>query len=183
MIRMAEKKQTKQNKGAKRESHQRRNPYLYAAVVIVIVAAALVLFLAGPALNVSVPFSTFKANFQSAARVSVTATYSNQSQYEAESPCFTSMLEVIAHSRKASTIDFFIIDSSNATCTYSATGLGGSVSPVTTNSSYCLGKADSEPGIFLNYSTANYTSITSSRMLVYGNSAYMTRCPIAVELN
>ena len=93
------------------------------------------------------------------------------------------MIQVIAHSRKASTIDFFIIDQHNSTCVYSATGLGGSISPVTTNSSHCLGIAYSESGFFLNYSAVNSTMITLSHMYVYGNTEYMKSCPIAVELS
>lgn len=184
------KKQQKQPKSPGQKSEQKQgqqkpknSTYLYAAIAVVVIAAVLAFLFAGPALNTAVPFSTFKAGFQSAARVSVTATYLNQSQYTALSPCFTSIIQAIAHSRKASTIDFFIIDQSNSTCIYSKTGLGGSVSPTTTNSSYCLHIANSEPGIYLNYSASNYTSITTSRMSVYGNGAYMTSCPIAVELD
>jgi hypothetical protein len=182
------KKQPKQQRSRSARKEERsaepgRNPYLYAAVAAIIIVAVVAFFYAGPALNPSVPFSTFKSGFQSAARVSITATYSNQSQYTSLSPCFTSMIQVIAHSRKASTIDFFIIDRQNSSCVYSTTGLGGSISPATTNSSYCIGIADSEPGIFLNYSAVNSTTTTLSRMFVYGNSEYMASCPIAVELN
>ena len=89
----------------------------------------------------------------------------------------------MAHSRKASTIDFFLINSANATCTYSKTGLGGSVVPLQANASYCLSIANSEPGIFLNYSNTNSTRITPSHLYAYGDSAYMAECPIAVELS
>lgn len=176
-------KSTKQAGAAKNEAQPKRNSYLYAAIAVIIVAALALILLNGPIFGASVPFSTFKSGFQSASRVSVTATFSNQSQYEDESPCFTSLIQVIARSRKASTIDFFIINQANATCTYSNTGLGGSVSLSTTNSSHCLGIARSEPAIFLNYSSYNHTFITTRQMFVYGNSQYMASCPIEVELN
>ncbi len=120
---------------------------------------------------------------QNSPRISITSTYSNQSQLSNESTCFTSVIQVVSHTRQPSTIDFYIIDSSTNVCTYSTTGLGGSVNPVTTNSTYCLNKAYGETGIFLNYSNSNYTTITPGRMFVYGNSAYMQKCPIAIELS
>jgi hypothetical protein len=119
----------------------------------------------------------------SAPRVSLTVTFYNTTQYASENPCFTSIIQILAHSRKASTIDFFIIDGRNATCTYPETGLGGNVSIGTAGSSYCLGVANGEPGIFLNYSQTNYTIVTASHLFVYGNDNYMAGCPVAVELS
>lgn len=187
---MAEKKnQAKTAKNAKAESVGKKKvedkkaniPYFYIAVAVIIVIGAFLL-LKGP-VGSPVPFSTFKSTFQSAQRVSIVATFSNQSQYENESPCFTSLIQVVARTRKASTIDFFIINQANATCTYSNTGLGGAISLNTSNSAYCIGIAKSEPSLFLNYSDSNSTRITSSSMFVYGNSKYMASCPIEVEMN
>lgn len=188
---MAEKKsQVKTPKNAKAQSTEKKRtddhkasiPYLYIAIAVVVVVGAY-LFLKGPMIGSSVPFSTFKSTFQSAARVSIVASFSNQSQYENESPCFTSLIQVVARTRKASTIDFFIINQANATCTYSNTGLGGTISLSTSNSTYCLGVARSEPSLFINYSTYNSTKITASSMYVYGNGRYMASCPIEVEMN
>ncbi|MDE1767911.1 MAG: hypothetical protein KGH64_04210 [Candidatus Micrarchaeota archaeon] len=157
---------------------------ILAAIILMVIIAVLVVVLSpSSGFAPTVPFSTFRSSLQTANRISVTVTYSNQSQYANESLCFTSMLEVISHNRKPSTIDFYIIDNKTATCTYSTTGFGGSVNPVTTNSTYCLGKAYAEDGLFLNYSNFNSTRIYSNRMYVYGNNAYMAQCPIAVELS
>ena len=155
---------------------------LYAAAILVI-AAVVIAALAFASQSAQVPFSTFKSSFSSAPRVSVAVTYSNLTQYNLESPCFSLIVQIIAHSRKASTIDFFLLNQQNSTCTYSKSGLGGSVSLATANASYCTGVADSEPGIFLNFSKSNYTSVTSSHAYVYGNAQYMSACPIAVELS
>ena len=188
---MAENKnQAKAAKNAKAESAGKKKaaakksgvPYLYIAVAVIVIVAALFL-LKGPLVGSSVPFSTFKSTFQSAPRVGIIATFSNQSQYENESPCFTSLIQVVARARKASTIDFFIVNQANSTCTYSNTGLGGAISLSTSNSSYCIGIARSEPSLFLNYSASNSTMITRSGMFVYGNSKYMASCPIEVEMN
>ena len=188
---MAEKKnQPKTAKNAKSEAAGKKNaeekktniPYLYIAVAIIVVAGAFVL-IKGPMIGAPVPFSTFKSTFQSASRVGIVATFSNQSQYENESPCFTSLIQVVARTRKASTIDFFIVNQANATCTYSSTGLGGAISLNTSNSAHCIGIAKSEPTLFLNYSASNSTMITASSMFIYGNSRHMASCPIEVEMN
>jgi cytoskeletal protein RodZ len=174
-----------EQKGERKEG-QRKQPNsriaLIAVAVIVIAAAAFIIFSNYQIIS-NVPFSTFKADIQGASRLSITATYYNDSQYAYESTCFTDIIQAIAHTRAASTIDFYIIDQPNNTCTYSKNGLGSSVNPITTNSSYCLSHAYSEDGIFLNYSSTNYTTITASRMYIYGNSAYMSNCPVAVELS
>ncbi len=167
----------------KNKNNAARNTII--TIVIIAVAAAIIgyKFVVPQLLTGSVQFPQFKSTFQSAQRISVAATYGNQTQYTNEEPCFSSIIQIVAHSRKASTIDFFLINQANATCTYSKTGLGGSVVLQQSNSSYCLGIADSEPGIFLNYSNANSTRITATHLYAYGNSAYMAECPIAIELS
>ena len=159
--------------------------YRYLIIIAAIIAIAIiaVIYLYPSSIISTVPFSTFKSNMQSSPRVSIAVTYSNQSQLANESTCFTSIVQVVAHSRQASTIDFFLIDKYSNSCTYSNTGLGGNVNSITTNSTYCLNKAYSEDGIFLNYSSSNSTAITSSHAFIYGNSAYDAECPIAVELS
>jgi hypothetical protein len=177
------KKQSASAAGAKAAQKSGKGPNILIIIAIIAAAAIIGVIIMVPQLLGSVPFSTFKSTFQSASRVSVVATYANTSQYTAESQCFSSIIQVVAHSRKASTIDFFIINQANDTCTYSSTGLGGSVTPVTANSSHCISIAASEPGIFLNYSDSNYTRVTTSHLYVYANGAYMDQCPIAVELS
>jgi hypothetical protein len=157
--------------------------YLIVIAAIIAIAIIAVIYVYPGSIVSTVPFSTFKSNMQSSPRVSIAVTYTNQSQLANESGCFTSIVQVVAHSRQAATIDFFLIDNQQNTCTYSDTGLGGSVNPITTNSTYCLSKAYSEDGIFLNYSSSNATMITSNHAFVYGNNAYLAQCPIAVELS
>ncbi len=177
-------KAEKAGRPAKEAKKKSALPAILAIVVIIIAAAAIgYIFVVPQLLTGSVQFSSFKSTFQSAQRVSVTASYGNETQYTNESPCFSSIIQIIAHTRKASTIDFFLVNRANATCTYSKTGLGGSVVPQQINSSYCLGIADSEPGIFLNYSSVNGTHIMQTHLYAYGNSAYMASCPIAIELS
>ncbi len=199
MIIVAEKKTKPKSEEPKPKAQEKEKPKAQAAqkepksgfdsriilalAVIIVIAIIAILVLYPSAIISGVPFSTFKSDLQSSPRVSLTATYTNQSQYANESTCFTSMIQVLSHTRQPSTIDFFIINKATNVCTYSTTGLGGSVNPTTTNASYCLSQAYGEDGIFLNYSTANYTTITPSRMYIYGNDAYLQKCPIAIELS
>lgn len=149
-------------------------------VVALVVAAVLLIGLYVLSSSTTVPFSTFKQNFDNSQRVSVAVTYYNQTQYNDVSPCFSSIIQVVSHDRQASTIDFFLLN--RTSCTYSKTGLGGQVVPATTNASYCLNIARSEPGIFLNFSQSTRTVVTPYRLYVYGNSSYMNECPVAIDL-
>lgn len=152
------------------------------AVIIIGIAIVAALLLVVPFSFSGVSFASFKSTFDAAARVSVVATYYNGTQSSLMGACYTSIVQVIAHSRKADTIDFYLINAENHTCTYSKTGLGGSVVPITTNASSCLTTAYSEPALFLNFSSSNATVIKPNQMFAYGNGAYMSACPLAVNL-
>jgi len=146
-------------------------------VLVIVIAATLVVLLSRP----GVPFSTFKSNFYSASNVAIVATYANESQYIAESACFPTLREIVSEHRNASTVLFFLINASNSTCTFSPT-----ISPIsieTKPASYCLSIANSEPSIFLNYSSTNSSIITAYRLKVFGNAQYMQQCPIAIDMS
>ncbi len=150
--------------------------------VIIIMAGA---FYLGNTLT-TVPFSTFKSNFQGAANVSVIYSGQNYTQIDAEGPCGNQIIYHITSSgKKLSSINFFEIDLQNATCTYQNGPLGHAVI-ATANASYCINAATKYPTVFLNYSSSNYTNIHTSKMFVYGNSNYYalgSSCPIAVEFS
>ncbi len=162
---------------------QRRSRYLSIGIVAVIAILVLaVIFLVVPQF-VGVPFQTFKANFNSAHRVALAVTFSNQSQYVDTSPCYTALVEIIARNRNASSIGIYFINQTTSTCIYSSSGLGGSVNITTVNAATCIAFANSEPSIFLNYSASNYTRITPSQLYVGGDAAYLASCPIATEFS
>ena len=150
-----------------------------AVIIILVVAIAAVLFVLVP--NVSgVSFQAFKLNFNAAPRVALAVTFHNQTQYEDTVPCYTTMLEIIGRTRNASSIDFYLLNST--TCTYLSQGLGSARGAVkTSNASSCLSTAYSEPSIFLNYSSNNYTRITPDHIYISADSAYLASCPIAAE--
>lgn len=173
---MAE-KDPKKNEVKKKGMGMPVTAVLVAAIAVVVIAAVYLLYSSAP-----VSFSTFKSNFQNANRVAITATYYNNSQYVDESPCMNSIIQVVAHTRKASTIDFFFIDASNNTCIYPVGTVGGQINVGTSNASRCLGIAHSETSIFLNYSRGNGIVVTPNKLYVYGNSTYMSSCPIAIEM-
>ncbi len=165
----AEKKESKKSK---------RLSYLIVAMIIVIIAVGVYYVLTN---YVSTPFSTFKSNFIAAPRVALVVSYKTINEYSNESVCFPQILQYVAHTRNASTIDFFIVNQSNATCIYQVGGLGH-INIATKSASACLSVARSEPSIFLNYSSGNYTVINLFHLYVSGDSHYMTSCPIAAEL-
>ena len=178
---MAEKDSKKKNEG-KSEGKKKGMGRSMTIVLVVLTAAALIAALYLLYSSAPVSFSTFKGNFQNANRVAITATYYNNSQYVDESPCMNSIIQVVAHTRKASTIDFFFIDASNNTCTYPVGTVGGQINVGTSNASRCLSIARSETSIFLNYSRGSGIVVTPNKLYVYGNSTYMSSCPIAIEM-
>jgi len=168
---------------AKSESTKRNAPHTALLIVslivvlVIVIAALLTVLLSRP----GVPFSTFKSNFYSASNVAIVATYANESQYIAESACFPTLREIVSEHRNASTVLFFLINASNSTCTFSPT-----ISPIsieTKPASYCLSIANSEPSIFLNYSSTNSSIVTAYRLKVFGNAQYMQQCPIAIDMS
>lgn len=153
------------------------------AIVLAVAAIAVVLaafyYLVLP--SSSVPFTTFKSNFDAGKRVAFFVTYGNQSQFAAESTCYTEIIHDVALSRNATTIDFFILNST--TCTFSTTGLGKAVNISTASPAQCIARVASEPSIFLNYSATNRTVVKAYDLYQYGNAAYMSSCPIAVDIS
>jgi hypothetical protein len=167
-------------KQEKVEAKQKPN-YLYSVVAaIVIIAAAVILFLGTSKLSTA-SFSSFKQNFNSAPRVSIVVYYQNATSYGQEVICSTDLIEILASHRAPSTIEFFTIE--NNTCSYIPNGLGAPGNVITNSTAACLKTVAAEPSISLNYSATNSTVITSDSLNIHGNAAYMASCPIAVDLS
>ncbi|MDE1874248.1 MAG: hypothetical protein KGI04_03990 [Candidatus Micrarchaeota archaeon] len=152
-----------------------------ALMIAVPILLAFVAFFAVVLPSLSVPFSTFKGNFQAAQRVAVVASYYSQDQAGSVLQCATQAVQVAAHYRNATTIDFFVLNGTG--CTYPIGGLGHTVSLATNTTANCLNMTRSEPTLILNYSAVNRTSITPYRLYIGGDAAYMAQCPIAVDLS
>ena len=146
-----------------------------AALLIIIVAVIAFVVLSNSLLTV--PFSTFKSNFNAAQHVAVIGTYGNQTQYAYVAQCSIQLIQTIVHSRNVS---FFLIN--QTLCTYQKGSLGN-ISIESDTPSDCLVNASSYPTVFLNYSETNSTVITLDKIYVYGDKAYMSQCPIAVDLS
>ena len=171
---------SKEQSKSKKEKHEpkKNNTYVMLGILIVIVIVGIAVFLL-----TRVSFSTFYANFNKAQRVAIVVTQSsNITIYDAQTSCYTAMIQDISSHRAPSTIDFYIIGSNN-TCTYAPNGLGHVLNPLTSNSTTCLSMASKEPGIYMSYSPTNYTSISEYSLHLYGNEAYYNRCAMAVELS
>ncbi|MEM3781392.1 MAG: hypothetical protein QXT43_00315 [Candidatus Micrarchaeaceae archaeon] len=174
-----EKRQESEKPEKSSDRARKKNPLLVAVAIaapVFVVFIALTLLLGTP----GVPFSLFKSNFYKASHASIVAVYANESQFVYEADCVVTLRELI-HFSNASAVHVFFINSTNGTCTFSpsVTNATLQVRPA----SYCMGIADSEPSIILNYSSINASSVTAYRLYVHGNSEYMQRCPIAVDMS
>ncbi|MEM0147257.1 MAG: hypothetical protein QW091_01100 [Candidatus Micrarchaeaceae archaeon] len=169
-----------ENKAAVEKSAKKaKNSMLIAiaiAVPVLIVFFALVLLLRAP----GVPFTVFKGNFYGASSASIVATYSNESEFVSEADC-VGMLRELIHFRNTSDVHVFFINSTNSSCIFSptVTNITLQIKPA----SYCLRIANSEPSIFLNYSSINVSTVTAYKLTIYGNTEYMQRCPIAIDMS
>ena len=173
-----EKAKRKEAKEEPKEEKKVSWPLIAIAAAIVMVVAILAFYFFIPAIT-GVSFQTFKSNFESAPRVVLAVTYLNQSQFSSEVPCYTTMLEIIARTRNASSIDFLLLN--HTKCEYSPTGLGTSASFKVVNASVCDEIANNEPSIFMNYSSYNYTRISAYHLYLGADAPYLASCPIAAE--
>ncbi len=148
----------------------------FAFAVVLVLASFIILYFIS---SHYAPFSTFKYNFLNSPNVSIVVMYSNESQFEAEYSCITLLPQHIKF-KNLNGFRLFIINVSNNTCIFS-TGIVPNITK--RNSSYCLSIANSEPSIFLEYSEQNSTSISSDKLVIKGNSAYMAACPVAVDMS
>lgn len=181
------KQEPKQQKGSKAEEQERKGkpllgPNIRVAIpVAVLIAAAFAIFFLVLVPSLSVPFSTFKSNYMSAARVAIVVSYTNTSVFAVESNCANKLIYVIAQHRNATTIDYYLMNQS--TCTYPVGGLGHTLSIATNTTADCLSMIGSEPAVFLNTSASNITLIQPYRLYAHGNTAYFNKCPLAVDLS
>ena len=106
--------------------------------------------------------------------------FRNESQYVAELNCATQVIEVLAHTRNATKINYYQMNATN--CTYQVGGLGHVVLANATPSA-CIGMLGSEPAIVLNYSATDYSAVTAYRLYTYGNVQYMNSCAVAVDIS
>ncbi len=169
-----------QAEAAESESSWIRGNYLYIIIAVAIIAVAAVSYILYSGSLVS--FQAFRNNYIGAPHVAVVVTFRNSSGYSNLSECYLPVIENLARVKKLGTIDLYVINASNSTCTYSL-GLGKTpINISNTTSGACLSRAAGEPGIYLNYSMANSTRITPTKLVINGNSAYMRLCPIAADI-
>ena len=81
---------------SKQSSGKKSNKAVYAAVIIaVLVVAAIIIYSVSIQSNASVPFATFKQNFNNAQKVSIASTYTTEGQFINESQCFSSIIQIV----------------------------------------------------------------------------------------
>lgn len=173
--------QKEEKKEEKKEGGRQVYPYIIILIILAVAVFVVVEVVQSSGIG-GVSFSSFKQNFNAAQRVAIVVNFNNATLYGYEDLCSTATVEVVSSHRDPSTIDFYAIDTSNATCTYIPNGIGHPGNVTTTNSTSCLAVANSEPSITFNYAQANHTTITPQHLTIYGNSKYMQSCPIAVDM-
>jgi hypothetical protein len=173
----SERSDSKSKEAAKEEKkgiRRTRIIVIAAFLIIFVIALVSIIFLGLP---LSVPFSTFKGNFDASQHVAVIGTYKNQTQYAYVAQCAIQLIQTIVHSRNVS---FYLIN--QTLCVYQEGSLGH-ISILNDTPSNCLFAAKPYPTVFLNYSEMNSTTITLDKIYIYGNKPYMSQCPIAVDLS
>jgi uncharacterized integral membrane protein len=175
------KEQAEKASKEKQEAERKPNYLQFSSIIAVLIALILVLvFLIVPNLSLSVPFSTFKSNFYSAQNVAIVV--NSSSSYS----CMSSLIETVsAKLSSKSAINLFILNTANDSCGYShiQPGHNYNINLVNETEGACLSSANSDVGVFLNYSSTNMTKVTQRHLYVDGNAAYMSACPIAVDMS
>jgi hypothetical protein len=117
--------------------------------------------------------------------VAIYVTYQNGTEFSYSSECAYQLIERLidnqARHRNASTIDFMIV--ANSTSCLSPNGaLGTANGTKITPLSSCLALSNSEPSIFINYSSTNSTVIKSGKLYTSGDDLFLSECGVASEL-
>lgn len=160
--------------------------YVVGAVIIVIIIGAAIF--AGSMFNESssTNFNTFRSNFLSAPRVAIIVTAYNGTILSGTVGCATAIIEEIAGSkvdhRNTSTVDFGIINST--TCIQEKGLEVGSGNYITTSVQNCLNLTNTEPTVYINYSTTgNSTIIKPKYLYISGTYAFLRECGVASEIS
>ncbi len=186
MAKSEEKKKEPEKKGAseKKPGAQTAKKESGIATLLIILVPIIVLFLVFyfvvlPSSLVTVPFTTFKSNYDSAHQVAIFVTYSNESQFVNEANCAIAVTEALGKNPNNVTIYY----SNSTNCVYK-TGPYTNISVANGTRTFCISAVKSVPTIFLNYSYINSTVSTAYNLYVYGNDNYWgPNCPLEVDMH
>lgn len=185
----AQKEDVKVAKESKKDTAEKapgKAKYIVAIIFIVIIIG--VAIFAGSTLSTQGNnFNAFKQNFDTAPRVDLFVAAYNGTVLSSTIGCATSIIEQIIASktnhRAPSTIDFNII---NKTSCIRSPGLSSNSSTsnyITTSLQNCLNTSNTEPSIFINYSSTNVTIIKPRSLYISGTLIFLRECGIASQLS
>jgi hypothetical protein len=191
---MAQKTEQKESDSSRRQSaaskeKQKNNTNIYLAVAVVVIAivafsAFLYLRQAGQTTANNGSLSTFKSNFFSAKHVGIYVNYPNSTLFSESESCATKIIELITENKTnhvaPSAISFYVFNETS--CTYVNSLANTSSKSVNASTSFCVNQSDTNPSIFINYSSINGTTITPTKLSFHGNYLYLYQCSIAYEL-
>ncbi len=151
-------------------------------VIVAIIAGALAYGLTStPATS----FNSFKSRFNSAQRIGIVAYGYNGTEVSYTVGCASAIIESVVGSasshRNASTIDFYIV---NSTECVSEHGVAGTVQNYTNSTAgNCISEADAEPSIFISYNNTNSTKVTQDSLQIKGDGEFLSMCGISSEIS
>jgi hypothetical protein len=130
-------------------------------------------------------FQSFKKAFNSAPSIFIYAEYSNASTFAYTETCAVNLIEQIIGSqiahRNASTMSFAQLNASGGKCVLTALGPGSNSTNMSL--SQCISMGAGKPGIFINYSTSNYTRVAGGDLYVGGNAQFLSQCGISAQIS
>lgn len=175
----------------KAENTMTTNPSKGRAILLIILAVIAVSTLltayiyenSNPGSNV--PLSTFLSNLRAAPTIGIYVNDLNGTVYPDANFCATSLIyQIISQNythRDPATIDFFIINGSARTCTYTK-GLRTAGNLTNTTLSDCISMSSTMPSIFINYSRVNRTIVKNSALYIEGTPQYLYECGISAQI-
>lgn len=132
-----------------------------------------------------VHLSVFLANMRSAPHMNIYVSSINNTVYVNSTYCATSLIYQIMKSnythRDPSTINFFVVNASNESCTYTI-GLRNASNFTTSTSSKCVSLSKGIPSIFINYNKTNKTVVHNNALYIHGSTQYLLECGVSAQM-
>lgn len=129
--------------------------------------------------------STFISNMRSAPHMNIYVSSINNTVYVNSTYCATSLIYQIMRSnythRDPSTINFFVVNESNESCTYTI-GLRNASNFTTSTSLKCISFSKSIPSIFINYNKTNKTVVHNNALYIQGSTQYLLECGVSAQM-
>jgi len=176
----------KNTKTSKKQPSQLSKAIIITILAVIAVSVLITAYMYGVNNSASnVPLSVFLTNIRTAPHMNIYVSSINNTVLVTSTYCATAIIYQIIKSnythRDPSTINFFVVNESNDSCTY-AVGLKNASNFSTSTYSNCINKAKSIPSIFINYNKTNKTVVHNNALYIRGSTRYLLECGISVQI-